>query len=218
MRKMSPALLAIAVAIAAQPADADETSVESPDIKASSPARTANPPATPRTDKPRMDASRPEPALRSYRNKSFGFQFRYPSAWQVRPSQGRDTQITVGDGRGASCNVVVVRRRYPSNSAGRPRNLDKYLATLRRQSVQSLYPAKFKANIRDFSNSKLGGQNAKRVEVGMLLNNMIPFSALQFVTYRSYGLVTLTCAARDSKFRTAAMRKYFDTVRQTFRF
>ena len=246
MSKTIPALLGATLLIIGQAAVADETSIESPDIGAKRPSTSpgtspgTNPGTTPgarpdngpdagRPSKPRpgdqVRPGRPGPrAGRSaanykvHRNTRFGFRFLYPNRWQVRPSRGPTTRITVGDGRGASCNVVVVPKRIPSDSTGRPRDLARFLSRLTRSSLQAGYPPRFQARIIGFQNNRLGGQGAKRILVTMLLNQTIPFSAEQYVTYRHYGVVTLTCGSRSSEFNKAMLRRDFATVRRTFRF
>lgn len=234
MRKTIFALFGATLPVFGQAAVADETSIESPDIGVSRPATTpgarpgnrpdADPPSVPRRgDPPRPgqpmpDARPPAASYKAHRNSQYGFRFLYPRRWQVRPSRGRTTRITVGDGRGASCNVVVVSRRFPSDSTGRPRHLSRYLGSLTRGGLQAGYPPRFQARIVGFRNDRLGGQGAKRILVTMLLNQAIPFTAEQYVTYRHYGIVTLTCGARSSEFNKAMLRRDFATVRRTFRF
>lgn len=171
------------------------------------------------TSKTGLDGTRGSMAdLKTFRDASYGFQFDYPGAWESRRGSRPSIRTIVRDGRGASCNVAVRRMPLPSYRSGKPRQLNKYLQRVTRDQVARRYPAKYNARIVRFHNARLGGQKAKRIVVRLMVNGRTPLTFEQYLTWRNFGVVTLTCGAPTPAFRTPAMQARISAVVRTFRF
>ena len=156
--------------------------------------------------------------LKLHRDTELGFQFYYPASWHIRPATRGSTRVKVGDGTGATCVVAVRRLSLPADATGKPRRLDGFLGRLTREQFQQRYPARFQPKILSFDTDRLGGQNARRIIVGITVNNVLPMNLMQYITYRSYGVVSLTCGAQEAAYNTPAMQRHMRTVTRSFRF
>lgn len=156
--------------------------------------------------------------LKVHRDVDFGFRFSYPAGWSSRPGTRASTRAKVGDGKGATCVVAVKAMQLPSNSTGQPRQLYAYLSRLKQDQFQARYPARFQPRIVSFGNAMLGGQGAKRIVVNIVVNETVPMSLVQYITYRDFGVVSLTCGARKEAYDTPQVRRVFRTITRSFRF
>lgn len=156
--------------------------------------------------------------LKVHRDADYGFRFFYPAGWHSRPGTRPSTRAKVGNGNGATCVVAVKAMQLPSNSTGQPRQLYAYLGRLKQGQFQARYPARFQPRIVSFGNAKLGGQWAKRIVVDIVVNETVPMSLVQYITYRDFGVVSLTCGARKEAYDTPQVRGVFRAITRSFRF
>lgn len=198
MRSISAVVVAAALVGLGQPAVADES---------------GRPSANDR--KTGLTVNQP---LKVHRDADYGFRFTYPASWYSRPGTRTSTRAKIGDGNGASCVVAVRPMELPSDSTGQPRQLRAYLGRLTQEQFQSRYPAKFQPRITSFGDATLGGQGAKRIVLDIVVDETIPMSLVQYVTYRDFGVVSLTCGARKEAYETPQVRRVFHVITRSFRF
>lgn len=171
------------------------------------------PAAAEETGKTGLTLRQPSNALRLHRDPDLGFSFRYPGVWQQQKPRGPRGVAKVGSADGANCTVSVKRQEVAADASGRPHDLDVYLGRLERDKFS--FPAQFQARIAEFGPATLGSQPAKRLVINLGINKT---TLVQYLTFRSYGIIVLTCSARDATFDTPEMRRHIKTVQQSFRF
>lgn len=176
-------------------------------------AAAIQPAAAQDTGKTGLNSGKSSSPLKFHHDAELGFSFRYPGIWQMQKPGGRRGEAKVGGADGASCTVSVKRQNIAADQSGRPLDLDVYLGRLKRDKFS--FPARFKAQITEFESTTLGGQPAKRLVIDLGINRT---KLVQYLTFRSYGIIVLTCIARDRKFSTPEMQRHIKTVQQSFRF
>lgn len=152
------------------------------------------------------------------RNTRYGFSFHHPDSWRATSLDQPGVAAAVGRDDDVVRTVSIHEQELPSDSSGKPRQLDRMLAAVRPTDLPKTMPSAIGAKLSGFQKATLGGQEARSF---MLEASMPPLGAVRVLghaTLRNFGAIVLLCAASERLHRTDEVKQAFRLVQSSFRF